>query len=83
MEGPILGIDVGGSGIKGALVDTETGDLVTDRVRVPTPSDFGLTDVVDVIAEVAAGLAEMRFGAGDGRVHDLHVRHRYRQRHLH
>ena len=33
----ILGIDVGGSGIKGALVDTTTGTLVTERHRIATP----------------------------------------------
>jgi len=32
-----LGIDIGGSGIKGAIVDTETGELVTERHRIPTP----------------------------------------------
>lgn len=33
----ILGIDIGGSGIKGALVDIETGELKTERLRVSTP----------------------------------------------
>lgn len=33
----ILGIDVGGSGIKGAVVDTRQGELITDRYRIPTP----------------------------------------------
>jgi len=33
----ILGIDVGGSGIKGAIVDVITGELLTERFRVPTP----------------------------------------------
>lgn len=33
----ILGIDVGGSGIKGAVVDTITGKLLTERHRIPTP----------------------------------------------
>ena len=33
----ILGIDIGGSGIKGALVNTETGHLVSERVRIATP----------------------------------------------
>ena len=33
----ILGIDVGASGIKGALVDTETGELLTARERLNTP----------------------------------------------
>ena len=33
----ILGIDIGGSGIKGAPVDVERGVLVADRLRIPTP----------------------------------------------
>jgi len=33
----ILGIDIGGSGIKGAIVDTITGELVTKKFRLPTP----------------------------------------------
>lgn len=33
----ILGVDVGGSGIKGAVVDTATGSLVTERLRLMTP----------------------------------------------
>ena len=33
----LLGIDVGGSGIKGAIVDTISGELVSDRYRIPTP----------------------------------------------
>ncbi len=32
-----LGIDFGGSGIKGALVNIETGEVVSDRHRIPTP----------------------------------------------
>lgn len=32
-----LGIDIGGSGIKGALVDTKRGKMVTDRYRIRTP----------------------------------------------
>ena len=33
----ILGVDIGGSGIKGAVVDTQTGELKTERIRIPTP----------------------------------------------
>ena len=33
----ILGIDVGGSGIKGAIVDIETGEFVGSRIRISTP----------------------------------------------
>jgi len=32
-----LGIDIGGSGIKGALVDLTTGEFASERVRIPTP----------------------------------------------
>lgn len=33
----ILGIDVGGSGIKGAVIETETGELISERVRIASP----------------------------------------------
>ncbi len=33
-----IGVDVGGSGIKAALVDVSTGKLLTERIRVPTPN---------------------------------------------
>lgn len=33
----VFGLDIGGSGIKGAPVDTVTGTLLTERVRIPTP----------------------------------------------
>jgi polyphosphate glucokinase len=33
----ILGIDIGGSGVKGAIVDTKKGKLITERYRIPTP----------------------------------------------
>lgn len=32
-----LGIDVGGSGVKGAVVDAATGELLSDRIRIATP----------------------------------------------
>ena len=35
-----LGIDVGGSGIKGAIVDTATGEFVGERARIPTPASL-------------------------------------------
>jgi len=33
-----MGVDIGGSGIKGAPVSLETGALETNRFRVPTPN---------------------------------------------
>jgi polyphosphate glucokinase len=47
-----LGIDIGGSGIKGALVDTENGEMVTDRLRIPTPQPAKPPDVIAVLKEI-------------------------------
>ena len=33
----VLGIDIGGTGMKGAIVDTETGELLTERIKILTP----------------------------------------------
>jgi polyphosphate glucokinase len=49
----ILGIDVGGSGIKGAPVDTKTGELVADRVRIKTPDRAEPQPVGEVVAQIA------------------------------
>lgn len=48
----ILGIDIGGSGIKGAIVNIETGELITERHRVPTPTGAKPNDVADEVAEL-------------------------------
>jgi polyphosphate glucokinase len=53
----VLGIDIGGSGIKGALVDTEQGILVGERYRLPTPEDALPNDVVQVVAQVVQHFA--------------------------
>jgi polyphosphate glucokinase len=37
IQGRAVGIDVGGTGIKGALVDLGTGELASERIRVKTP----------------------------------------------
>ncbi len=48
----VLGIDFGGSGIKGAIVDTKTGELVTERHRIETPQPATPEAVSEVIAEL-------------------------------
>lgn len=48
-----LGIDVGGSGIKGAPVDLETGKLLAERVRIKTPKNAEPEPVAEVVAEIA------------------------------
>ena len=57
----ILGIDIGGSGVKGAPVDTVRGELLEERYRIPTPQPADVTGVVEAVAEVAA-----RFDGWDG-----------------
>jgi polyphosphate glucokinase len=47
-----LGIDIGGSGIKGALVDTEKGEMVTERLRIPTPQPSKPPAVMAVLKEI-------------------------------
>jgi len=49
----ILGIDIGGSGVKGAPVDTVRGEMLAERLRVPTPQPSDVTSVVEAVAEVA------------------------------
>lgn len=45
-----LGVDVGGTGIKSALVDRDAGVLVTKRVKVATPRPATPHSIADVIA---------------------------------
>jgi len=49
----VLGIDVGGSGIKGAPVNTETGELLAERIRIKTPPNAEPQPVADIVAEIA------------------------------
>jgi polyphosphate glucokinase len=57
-----IGIDVGGTGIKGALVDVAAGQLLSDRFKYPTPSDATPDDVVDAIRKIVDDIGP----AGDG-----------------
>jgi polyphosphate glucokinase len=50
----IMGVDIGGSGIKGSPVDTEAGEMLGERFRIPTPEGARPEDVAEVVAEVAA-----------------------------
>jgi polyphosphate glucokinase len=47
-----MGVDIGGTGIKGAPVDLDTGDLTAERVRIPTPQPSTPKAVADVVARV-------------------------------
>jgi polyphosphate glucokinase len=59
-----VGVDIGGSGIKGALVDTRSGSLLTERVRLETPQPATPAAVSEVVAAVVARVgAEAPVGA--------------------
>ena len=49
-----LGIDIGGSAIKGAPVDTKTGRLVAERHRIEVNKDMTPAEMAGVVGEVAA-----------------------------
>jgi polyphosphate glucokinase len=48
----LLGIDIGGSGIKAAIVDITTGELKTERHRIPTPKPSTPEAVAEVIKQM-------------------------------
>lgn len=50
----ILGIDIGGSGIKGAPVETDSGALLAERFRLPTPEGARPVPMAEVVRAVAA-----------------------------
>lgn len=47
-----IGIDIGGTGIKGALVDVRKGELVTDKVKIATPDGGEPEAIADVVVEL-------------------------------
>jgi polyphosphate glucokinase len=57
-----IGIDIGGTGIKGGIVDLKKGKLVGERFRIPTPQPATPEAVAAVVAEVVAEL-DSREGA--------------------
>jgi polyphosphate glucokinase len=51
-----IGIDIGGTGIKGAIVDLATGELVSDRIKLATPDGGKPGEVVETTREVLSQL---------------------------
>lgn len=51
-KGKMLGVDIGGSGIKGAIVDMATGQMLSERFRVETPSPSKPKNVAKAFAKV-------------------------------
>ncbi|HEX5510597.1 MAG TPA: ROK family protein [Actinomycetales bacterium] len=51
-EGQAVGVDIGGSGIKGAPVDLAAGELAADRIRIETPQPATPDAVAEVVAQI-------------------------------
>ncbi len=48
----VLGIDIGGSGMKGALVNSVTGEMLTERFRIPTPESRKPQEMAEVVKKI-------------------------------
>ena len=66
-----IGIDVGGTGVKAAVVDLATGELASPRLRVKTPQPATPESVIEAIGGIVDQLVtdgyvtpDMRAGAG-------------------
>jgi polyphosphate glucokinase len=61
-----IGIDIGGTGIKGAVVDLATGELLSERVKLSTPKGGRPKDIVEttrkLLEKVAAGSNDLPIG---------------------
>jgi polyphosphate glucokinase len=55
-----IGIDIGGTGIKGAIVDVKNGTLVSERVRYETPEGGHPQDIAMVVAKLVRDLKPSR-----------------------
>jgi polyphosphate glucokinase len=60
---PVLGIDIGGSGIKGAPVDLATGELTAERLKIATPEQSTPQNVAKVVGEIVDHFSDQ---IGDG-----------------
>ncbi|WP_066038625.1 polyphosphate--glucose phosphotransferase [Herbiconiux solani] len=70
-----VGIDIGGTGIKGAIVDVTAGELLTDRKKIPTPAGGKPDDIAATVLELVGSLGEIPGGATVGICFPAVVRH--------
>ncbi|MGF9660881.1 ROK family protein [Arthrobacter crystallopoietes] len=54
---PVIGIDIGGTTIKGGLVDLGSGELLGGQTIVPTPQSAPPEKVIDAVVSVVTGLS--------------------------
>lgn len=55
-----IGIDIGGTGIKGAIVDIKSGDLVGERIRIATPEGGKPSDIAEAVHGMVKTLTSSR-----------------------
>jgi polyphosphate glucokinase len=58
MANKAVGIDIGGTGIKGAIVDVDSGELLTDRIKKPTPEGGEPDAIVAVVKQIIDELGD-------------------------
>ncbi|WP_150306431.1 polyphosphate--glucose phosphotransferase [Planctomonas psychrotolerans] len=61
-----IGIDIGGTGIKGAIVDIDTGELLSGRVKKPTPEGGEPQAIVDTVKQIVEELGDVPAGTPIG-----------------
>jgi polyphosphate glucokinase len=59
-----IGIDIGGTGIKGAVVDLSTGALLSDRVKLATPKGGRPADIVDTVSSLLKTVSKNEGASG-------------------
>ncbi len=74
-----VGIDVGGTGIKAAVVDTKKGELVSDRVRVETPEGGEPEDIAKTCRDILVQLGVSNKNHPVGICFPAVVKHGYTQ----
>ena len=52
MANKAVGIDIGGTGIKGAIVDVSSGKLLSDRIKIATPEGGEPEAIADVVHQI-------------------------------
>ncbi|WP_382305803.1 polyphosphate--glucose phosphotransferase [Herbiconiux sp. UC225_62] len=70
-----VGIDIGGTGIKGAIVDVTTGELLTDRKKFATPEGGKPDDIAKTVSDLVESLGDIPASASVGICFPAVVRH--------
>jgi len=75
MSSLAIGIDIGGTGIKGALVDVDKGELISERLKIDTPSSGRPGEIIAAVAKMMDRLDVDKDGAPIGVTFPAVVKH--------